>query len=207
MFGLGSSGLGDGVEGTDFWCTSPGGGNYVCLPKKGRTEVDDSYKDLQTTVREITKQMAASGRLAVPGDLTVMSIDGDIGKITTVGVQFVGAAFMAVAAPPEPVAYALATGISAKESVKRIATHAEAINDWFLQIARDFPEAIAPEPEVVEKIVERVKVVEQKFSRRFRPIGAVVLAAGFLGMLGIAAAAIHQSRKAAEGAAIRRGDF
>jgi hypothetical protein len=187
-------GLGLYIPPTDFTCLAVPA-NFICYPS--RTGVRDAYKELQKTVKTIAAQMAASGRIAIPGDLTTMKIDGDIGMISSIGVQMIGAAFTAVAIPPADVAYTLESAISAEETVRRIAARAIEIDAWFKFVAGNYPDALNPQPAVVKEIEEKIieKIVYLRPVRKFTPVGALVLAAGIVTVMGLTASAIVAARR------------
>lgn len=127
------------AKSADFFCMPTGGGNYVC---RGRSPVvTNSYRQLQQTVKDIAAKMAASGRLSVPADLTVIAVDGVIGKITSIGVQFIATAFDRFKPMPAAIAEALAPGKTAQQIVEGISTYAREINAYFVDVATNVPEA------------------------------------------------------------------
>jgi hypothetical protein len=162
--------LGLMTKGTDFYCSKVGGGNYACQGRTAQTTA--AFKQLQNVVKTIAAKMAAAGKLAVPPDLVVLSVDGDIGKISSIGVQFVGAAFKPYKAPPPDVAHALASGLTAQEAVTRIAAAAREIAAYFTDVLTNFPAAIsAPTPPKPKAF----------------PWGMVLAGAGVLAIFGVAA--------------------
>lgn len=197
-YGYGYDGLGLYIPSTDFYCVAIGTANYICKPKKDAVKA--AFKELQKTVKTIAARMTAAGRITVPRDMTTLVVDGDIGKITSLGVQVIGAAFSAVTTPPAEVAYALEGGISGEETVKRISARAVEIDNWFKYVAANFPEAIKPQPEVVKEIQERIieKIVYREPIRRFRPIGAIVIGTGLLAIMGLTAASIVAGQRRAK---------
>ncbi len=155
-----------------------GGGNYVCRGLK--PNVTTAFRALQQTVKTIAAKMAAAGKLNVPPDLVLLAVDGDIGKITSIGVQFIGNAFAAVKPPPPDVAHAIASGISATEAVERIAAAAVEINAYFLDVLANFPEAVTK---------ERVLMVERKF-----PWGVIAATVAVIALLGLGTYLIREHR-------------
>ena len=132
----------------DYRCAATGGGNFVCKGTRG--DVSGAFGALQQTVKTIAAKMAKAGRLNVPSNLAVLVVDNEIGKITTLGVQFIGVAFAAVKAPPADVAAAFASGLTAEQAVERIAAAAVEINTYLVDVLTNFPDAIT-KPLVTEK--------------------------------------------------------
>jgi len=162
----------------DFHCRAIGKANYACKPRTGA--VKDAFVTLQRTVKTIAAKMTQGGKIVVPPDIATLKVDGDIGKITALGVQIIGEAFRRVVDIPASIQFALAGGVSGEESVRRIATQAAAINTWFNYVAANFPKAIVPD----EKIVFRTEHAS------ISPIGVVVVGAAVVGMIGFVIAAI-----------------
>lgn len=161
--------LGAYAKSTDFHCATTGGGNYVCWARVPNSAVTSSYKQLQQTIRTIAAKMAKSGRLNVPADLTLIAVDGAIGKITSIGVQFIAAAFSRFKPMPPAVAEALSSNKSAQQIVEGIAKNAREINAYFTDVLTNFPAAVsAPLP-------------PQK-----SPWGVVAATFGVLALLGVA---------------------
>jgi hypothetical protein len=200
---FGDCGLGKFMQDEDFACYRDGS-IYACKAKGPNWEATlDAFKGLQATVRTISSQMSAAGVLKVPSQLAALIVDGHIGNATAIGVQFIGAAFMAAVKPDDPeVAFALTPSGDAQADIEKIATYAGDIAAYFNYVLTNHPEALSPPPEVVKEIVEVEKVIEKQFATRFRPIGAIVIAAGLLAALGITAASVYFMRREE-----RYGDF
>jgi hypothetical protein len=135
------------AEGSDFACSSFFK-LYRCRPKTAATL--DTFKRLQTLVRTIATTMSRVGVLNVPSDLSTLSVDGDIGPTTALGVQFVAAAFAAVAPPPDTVKVLLAPATSSADLIKAIATNAGDIVAYFEATSAN-PEAFRAQPVIVVK--------------------------------------------------------
>jgi hypothetical protein len=188
------NGLGVYQTPTDFVC-GPVAGNYVCHPRTDYTRA--VYESLQRTIKVIAAQMTAAGSIRVPRDMTTLDVDGAIGRITTLGVQVIATAFSAAVQPSPEVAATIERDISGEEAVKRVAMYANEINNWFVTVSASFPEAIKPKPEVVKEIQKEIveKVIYRDIVTEFRPIGAIVIGAGLVTIMGLTAAAIVAARR------------
>ncbi len=189
---FGDCGLGKFMQDEDFACYRDGS-IYACKAKGSNWETAlAAFKTLQTTVKSISAQMAAAGVLKVPSQLSALVVDGHIGNATAIGVQFIGAAFMAAVPPDDQeVAFALTPTGDAEADIQKIATYAADIATYFNYVVTNHPEALTPAPEVVKEVVEVQKVIEKQFATRFRPIGGLVLAAGLAVALGLTAASVY----------------
>jgi hypothetical protein len=195
----GFSGLGF-VKGVDFSCTNVSPSVYRCVAKIGSGALA-VYKDLQATVAAISAQMSAAKVLSMPSQLAALEIDGQPGNTTAIGVLFIGAAFLAAVPPTDPVLIdALTSSGDAKADIEKIAANAAEITAYFKDVLVNHPEALRPPPQVVEKIIEKEKIIQKEFGTKFRPIGALVITAAFLGALGLAAASAYFLSHPDEGA-------
>jgi hypothetical protein len=180
------------MQDQDFACYKDGS-IYACKAKGASWETTlTAFKTLQTTVRSISAQMAAAGVLKVPSQLSTLVVDGHVGNTTALGVQFIGAAFMAAVAPDDPeIAFALTPSGNAQGDIEKIATYASEITNYFNYVVTNHPEALSPPPAVVKEVVEVEKIIQKQFGTEFRPIGGLVLAAGLAVALGLAAASVY----------------
>ena len=78
-----------------------------------------------------------------------------------------------------------------EKDIEKIAANAAEITTYFKDVLVNHPEALRPPPQVVEKIIEKEKIIQKEFGTKFRPIGALVITAAFLGALGLAAASAY----------------
>jgi hypothetical protein len=148
---------------------------WICVPQTQNALA--TVKDLQTMIRVISAQMAQSGRLDVPPDLTTLAVDGRIGPTTALGAQFITAAFAASVPPPPEVGAILERGISAEEAVGRVASAADALDAYFSNTLANFPSAVANQPTmVVQAPVRRVPTAQAAVAG----VGSVALIGGLL---------------------------
>jgi hypothetical protein len=155
------------TEGSDFSCSSFFK-LYRCRPKNAATL--ETFKKLQKLVRTIAQTMSRVGVLNVPSDLSTLSVDGDIGPTTAIGVQFVAAAFAAVAPPPDAVAVLLLPTTTSADLIKAIATNATEIVAYFEATSAN-PEAFRTKP-VIE--------VRPPPASWLKKVAGVVVAGGLL---------------------------
>lgn len=151
---------------------------WICVPQNARAI--SVIRDLQTMIRNISAQMSAAGRLDVPRDLSVLTIDGRVGPTTALGAQFITAAFAAAVPPPASVAAILTPGISGQDAITQVALSAEDLILYFSDTLNNHPDALTRDP----------IVIIQAPPRRVPTAQAAVVGVGLLstigGLLGVA---------------------